>query len=185
MSEEAPDILEVYFGWLYTQIYTAQDLDSPDSYLHVCSHLHTTEFNDRIPNDDNRTAQGEELREEFLSGLPVIEMTDLARIESLGKASVLEVLVALSRQADYIVALGPNAWAQQFLANLGLSQFDDAHFREPQGLIIKEIIDVFNNRRYNRLGQGGIFPLTKPAGNQRLKELWYQMADYINQNRMY
>lgn len=185
MSEEAPDIREVYFDWLYHQIYSVADLESQHSFVYVCSHLHTTEFNDKVPNDDNRSAQGEELRQEFLSGLPVVEMVDLARIESLGKASVLEVLIALSRQADYIVELGPMAWAQKFLENLGLSQYDDAHFREPQGLIIKEIIDVFNNRHYNRRGEGGIFPLKKPARNQRQTELWYQMADYINENRMY
>lgn len=185
MSEEAPNIREVYFDWLYDQIYTIRNLRSSRSFLHVCTALHTTEFNDKVPNDDNRTAEGEELRQEFLSRLPAVSIEDFAKIESLGKASVLEVLVALSRQTDYIIEIGARTWAQKFLTNLSLDQYDDAHFREPQGLIIREIIDVFNNRHYNRKGEGGIFPLARPKRNQRTTELWYQMAEYTKENHMY
>jgi hypothetical protein len=182
---DPPDILEIYFDWLYDQIYDVRDLDSPYSYLHVLMHLHTTEFNDKVPNDDNRTAQGEELRNEFLSGLPVVYMEDYAKIESLGKASVLEVLVALSRQADYIAEIGAKNWAQKFLENLNLDHFPDSRFREPQGLQIKAIIDLFNNRKYTSNGHGGIFPLEGAHHNQRRRELWYQMADYITEQGLY
>lgn len=180
-----PDIREVYFNWLHDQVEYPKNASLPDRQRFVCMHLHVIQFNDAVPNDDNRTAEGEELRDEFLSQLPVVDMEDYAKIYELGKASVLEVLTGLARRAEYTTGLSARAWMQIFLMNLGLDRFDDLRFKEPQGLQIDEIIRVFNERRYDENGHGGIFPLKEAAGDQRRTELWDQMSEFMRQNNMF
>lgn len=177
-----PDIKSAYFNWLYDQVIVPE---SKYSYRFVCAHLHAAEFDDRVPNDDNRTAEGEELRDEFLSRRPVTVMEDYASIYEMGKASVLEVLIGLSRRAEFQTGMFSNYWIQVFLRNLGLDRFDDKFFRESQGPLIDKIIRKFNDRTYQPNGKGGIFPLKNPDTDQRKTELSYQMASYMRENKMY
>lgn len=184
-ADDGWDIRAVYFEWLYAQVFTIRDLGSNDSYLTVCSHLHSIEFWDGVPNDDNRRVEGEELRDEFVSKTPVVDAEDYAELYSNGRASVFEMLIALSRRADFIIELGMPQWMQVFLENLGLLKYSDARFRVSHRAEVERIVRTFNTRQYDRTGQGGIFPLTRTRRDQRKIELWYQMAAYMKERRMY
>lgn len=181
-DDDGRDIRSVYFEWLYAKAFEVRDLGSNDSYLTVCSHLHSVEFWDGVPNDDNRRVEGEELRDEFVSNTPVVDAEDYARLYSNGRASVFEVLIGLARRAEYNVELGISEWMRIFLDNLGLLQYSDAKFRVAHRGEVERIIRIFNQRQYDRNGQGGIFPLQRTRRDQRRVELWYQMAAYIKEN---
>jgi hypothetical protein len=173
-------IREKYLNWLMRKIFPAGE-----HYHHLCEQLHAIPFNDQVPNDYNRSAEGRELRREFLSTLSSVEMGDYTELEDLGLASVLEVLIALSRRADFVVGIGESAWAMKFLENLNLLGFDDRHYRLSHARKIDEIVRVFNNREYTRTGEGGIFPLKRSRRDQRRVELWYQMSAYIKEQNLF
>lgn len=179
------DIRSIYFEWLYAQAFDVRDVGSNSSYLTVCSHLHSIEFWDGVPNDDNRRIEGEELREEFISKTPVVDAEDYAELHSNGKASIFEMFIGLAKRGDHVVELGTPAWMHMFLENLGLAKYTDARFRVSDRPEVERIIRTFNQRQYERNGQGGIFPLKKSRKDQRQVELWYQMAAYMNENQMY
>lgn len=183
--DEGWDIRSIYFEWLYAKAFKVRDLESSDSYLTVCSHLHSVEFWDGVPNDDNRRIEGEELRDEFVSNTSMVDAEDYAKLYSNGRASVLEMLIALAKRADYEVELGTPEWMRIFLENLDLLKYSDARVRVSHRTVIERIIRIFNQRQYERNGQGGIFPLQRSRKDQRTVELWYQMAAYMKENRMY
>jgi hypothetical protein len=185
MSDETWNIRYIYEVWLYNQVFTIRDPESSQSYITVCSMLHETKFNDRIPNDDNRTAEGMELRDEFVATLSAIEVGDYAKLHDLGKASLLEMLIAFARRANDQIGLGVPGWFRVFLENLGLMIFPDKECGVSEKLRIKRIISIMNNRRYTSSGRGGLFPLRNPRTDQRRTELWYQMSAYMSENNMY
>lgn len=162
-----------YLAWLQSHVW-----GNARSHSKLAAQMHSVPFNDSVPNDYNRSAEGEQLRDEFLSTLRQVEMGDYAYLYGLGKASILEMLVALSRRADFNVELGAEVWAQTFIENLGLGAFDDRHYNEET---VAHVLDRFNNREYTRTGAGGIFPLRTSRKDQRRIELWYQMAAYLHE----
>jgi hypothetical protein len=184
-SRESWGIKILYFDWLYNQVFEVRGMGSPNSYTVVCNHLHSVQFNDRVPNDDNRSAEGEELRDEFISTLKGIDIEDYTELYSLGKCTLFEMLIALARRADYIAEKGTGIWFRTFLSNLGLICYNDASFIPADGARITAILRKFNERRYTRSGKGGLFPLREAREDQRSAEIWHQMSDYMTENRMY
>jgi hypothetical protein len=181
------DLRSAYFSWLYFQNFRIWDEESHSSYVIVCEHLHGTEFNDSLPNDDNRAADGAELREEFLREFFGTEDADEQALAILNerKASVFEMMVALSRRADFIARFGPAWWFRTFLENLGLIRFPDSLYTPRDEARIERIIGKLNNRMYAANGRGGLFPLRRSRRDQRENELWWQMHEYTSENRMY
>jgi hypothetical protein len=176
----------IYFNWLYNQVVGVWDVNSPVSYIGVCTHLHAIEFDDRVPNDDNRRKEGEELRDEFIAAhSEIIEIEEYTELVGLGRASLFEMLIALARRADYIVEVGPRTWFKSFLDNLGLTRYNDARHRPQDDVRIERILRTFNQRTYSRTGKGGLFPLKDPKSDQRSTELWFQMAAFMRENELY
>lgn len=186
MSEEGPlDITYAYFNWLYDNVLKVYDPKSPLSYSQVLNEMHNIKFDDSVPNDDNRARDGLELRDEFISSLKEIEVEDYTQLQSLGGCSLLEMLIALARRADYIVEYGQQAWFKIFMENLDLWKYADSDWTPRSGMKVKKALDDFNHRNYTRNGRGGVFPLRKPKKDQRALELWYQMSAYMTENQMY
>jgi hypothetical protein len=185
VSAETWDIRHTYEVWLYNLVLTIRDLNDPRSYTVVCSLMHNVHFKDNVFNDDNRNAEGMELREEFVATLSSIEVGDYANLHDLGNASLLEMLIALARRADATVNIGVSGWFRIFLDNLGLMKYPDPVCNPRAQSRIKGILTVLNNRSYTPSGEGGLFPLKKPRKDQRTTELWYQMSAYISENDMY
>lgn len=180
-----PSLKTDYFDWLYSLVFRVRDMESEISFVTVCDHLHSIQFNDVVPNDDNRTAYGLLLRDEF-AGLHRLTKAGYDELWSLGpKATLFEMLIGLARQADFMVTVGLEIWFREFLENLDLLKFSDARFREQDTVKIMRILRTFNDRRYRSNGKGGIFPLKLPNQDQRPVELWYQMAAYMAENTMY
>jgi hypothetical protein len=173
---------EKYFSWLYEQV-RPDDKKTLIPYMTVSALAHRIIFDWSVPNDDNRAAEGKELRYEFLESRGVPRPHD-AEWMSLD-ASIFEMMVALAKECDFIVALGFDGWYDIFMKNLGLDLYNDITYVPRDEPKVARILEKFNQRRYTRLGVGGLFPLRSSAKDQREVELWYQMAEYMTENRMY
>lgn len=173
---------EKYFNWLYEKI-RPMDNDQLLPYTMVCTLAHRIIFDWSVPNDDNRAAEGKELRYEFEEELGIPRPRDT---EWMGlDASVLEMMVALARRCDFIVELGVPGWFDLFMHNLVFQRYSDACWSDMSEDHVSRALRKVNLRTYSRTGQGGLFPLKKTPNDQRKVELWYQMSEYMAENKMY
>lgn len=173
-----------YFSWLCSQVMAEQNIDSQQGYTFLADRMFRVSFNDNVPNDRNRSADGIQLRHDFLrdyaDNYPSIEIADLF----VSSANILEVLVALAKRADYEWSRGTLDWFAQFLQNLKLTSFVDGEIEPGDVARIGKVLARFNERKYSALGHGGLFPLRRRTWeDQRGTELWYQLAHYIEENR--
>lgn len=169
-----------YFRWLTSQI----EVLNNRSYRELFQRLHNIEFVWNVPNDDNRVYDGLTLRTEFLGeddGIPVDEI--LRRpVKFEEGASVLEVIIGLSRRLSFNAGGEAPFWAWKLIENLHLgSMFDPLTKRKADK--VDEIIESLIWRTYERTGEGGFFPLNWSEDDQRKVEIWYQMNAYINEIR--
>lgn len=163
-----------YLEWLLEYI------DARDTYAYsdVCRHLHTIKYKYFVPNDDNRAADGIRLRDDFISA-KYYNLTTL----NIGECSVLEMIAALSDRFDRI-AFGQvyslrHLVAKELLMNLDLHHYDVNFIGGREE--VNNIINVFMDRKYEKNGKGGLFPLKTPKQDQRKVEIWYQMMYYIDE----
>lgn len=155
-----------YLKWLGRQICPDRDRDYSDLYEIMFS----TEFIWFIPNDDNRMADGLELRAEYERGPRTL----------LEGSSVLEVLIALSRRLEFHAGGEATDWAWVLITNLGLDRMS-GHIGQIRRERIEEILERLVWRTYEPNGSSGFFPLAYPRLDQRNVELWYQMHAYIEE----
>jgi len=168
-----PDALTVrYFDWLYEQV-------NRGDYLKLCAWLHNIPFQVEIELDANRVGDVDEMRRMFMSHHDTY-YGDL----HLPDATIFEILVVMAQKANFMTNGPVTAWFQRFIDNLGLGRYVDDGF-ESHSRQVDRIIGHFNNRTYRPDGQGGLFPLTRPAADQRRIELWYQMGAYLREHELY
>lgn len=156
-----------YYEWLTSQV----DIPNGKTYNKLFEIMHNTEFVWTVPHDDNRIADGIELRREFLSG-PVRNI----HIEG---ATFLEVLIALSRRVAFISGVGNESnWAWNLIHNLGLKLASDPMSNEWKNRV-DTILHTVIWRTYREDGMGGFFPLQNAEQNQKSLDIWYQMNAYV------
>lgn len=177
-------ISQDYFKWLCAQVMSAEKIDSAAGYMFLADRMFRVSFNDNVPNDRNRSADGIMLRHDFVreygNNYEPIEVSELL----FPTANILEVLVALAKMADYECSLGVDEWFSIFLQNLKLTCFVDSEIVSGDINRIGTILAKFNDRRYSQNGHGGLFPLRQRRWNdQRGEELWYQLSHYIEENQ--
>ena len=176
---------EGYFRWLCELV----DADHESrSYIFLMRELFETEFSNAtanlIPNDDNRIADGLELREEYLE-----ETKQRNHIILCGPCSLLEMIIALSkRMEDIIEKYDYISWFWEMIGNLEFLEFDDDYpVWRSHGYIPEEVylgINKLLKREYNRNGDGSLFPMNKAKRDMRKTEIWYQMNNYLVENYM-
>lgn len=165
-----------YFLWL-------RSLITDDEHNTLIRHLHRRPFEWIIDNDDNRAYDGIALRDMF------VDQTQYNQREyPEGDCSILEMLIGVAiRINDILIETEGEekiaCWFWEIIGNLGLIKFTDDCLFELGGLIkIDQILDRFLGRKYNRNGEGGLFPLKNPEVDQRDVEIWYQMSEYLVEN---
>ena len=167
-----------YFEWLLGLV--CDDIYSENiSYRKLLMCLHTIEFKFIMPMDENRYFDGISLRHRFAQ---VTDYDDY-EIEYIDSpCSVLEMMIALSFKAEEVMddpAYG-NRMAQWFwgmINNLGLGSMVDTRFDK---LYVKNVIDRFLNRDYERNGKGGLFTIRNHDRDLRDTEIWIQMCLYLD-----
>lgn len=167
---------ELYFQWLYRQVADPDLKDSSLTYWKLLREFFSKEFVWLVPNDVNRSEDGKELRSEF------IHEERPTRVESewlnIG-CSILELMVGLSRRLSFEADGEPYYWFWKLVENLGLDGYSDNR-RLPKKKI-EETLDRVIFRTYKRNGLGGLFPLKQTDKDQRKVELWYQKAEYLQE----
>lgn len=165
----------VYIHWLENQL--TSEGDRPDrSYFELVNVMFNTEFTWTISMDENRVADGMELRAEFA------ELHDVGRVEmlELGAPSFIEVLLGLSRRLAFVAGGTAPRWAWELLVNLDLERMWD-HLSRPKARRAEDILATVINRSYQPTGVGGFFPLAWPDRDQREVELWSQLNAFAEE----
>jgi len=162
---------ELYFDWLADQVGSGVP---PHTYRKMLETLFFKEFVWSVPNDDNRAADGKDLRREFLEDTGI---TDAPEDWMWLGCSILELLIALSRRLAFEADGEPREWFWELIGNLTLDRFID-NGRVPKQAI-DDILECVIWRTYKEDGTGGLFPLRFSQEDQRHVELWYQMSAYL------
>jgi hypothetical protein len=167
---------ESYFLWLYSQVADPEIEEPYLTHWQLLRQLFTTKFVWRVHNDEARLQDGKALRLEFVrtEGLEGVE-PEWMNIE----CSVLELMVGLARHMAFMVDGEPPFCFWKITENIGLRRYNDHVFNEDTITDVDVILDHLIERRYQRDGQGGFFPLRHPSTDQRGVELWYQMSAYV------
>lgn len=177
-----------YFQWLCSLV---DGNNRPDkSYSRLLKILSVKEFYWSVANDDNRIEDAKKLQEIFQSsdGDYVYMDTYVYRDSSDISCSVLEMLIALAHRMEDILSDSEfgdrtDKWFWELVFNLGLERFsDDAVFDSRAESRIDEILDIMIDRRYNRNGNGSLFPLRRGIRDSRKVEIWYQLMAYLEEN---
>ena len=139
--------------------------------------LFNEKFVYKIPKDDNRAADGLDLRERWRKGF-----------HYNAPCSVLEMLIALAYRMDFNISeVGepekPGKWFWEMIENLRLEEFTGRKSIDKDVMFQNmSILDTWLQRTYHPNGRGGLFPLRNPQKDQRKVEIWYQMMFYIMEN---
>lgn len=167
---------ERYFEWLYSQVANPDLRNKYRSHWSLAKQLHKKEFVWIVPNDDNRVADGKDLRRYFVDevggGYPSQEWFEQG-------CSMLEMLIALSHRLAFETDDEPRIWFWHLIATLDLEQYNDRDYNEEAERRIDEALERVIWRTYAPDGRGGLFPLRDPKEDQRKVELWYQLSAYL------
>lgn len=168
-------VVNEYLWWLISLV----DDGRADSYLMIFTVAWEMEFDFSIPTDGNRAQDGLDLRRAF-------ERESSLILPDLGPCRVLEFLIGISRRMNYILFDYGNPdnshkWFWALINNLrlldiGVDRVDD-HAREMIEVAFQRVID----RKYDLMGNGGLFPLYAAVEDQRDIEIWYQMHSWISE----
>lgn len=170
---------EAYLRWLYSQVASPRLRSPHKTFWKLTRTMYTTEFLWTVPNDDNRVEDGRLLRDEFLQDIRAhhVDPDWLA----LG-CSFLEMVIALSRRLTFEAQRTPNWWFWELMKNIGLQDCHDAS--ETTEDEIRQVLETVVWRTYRPNGHGGLFPLDRPAHDQRRVEIWYQLNTYLLDNEL-
>ena len=138
-------IEQKYFTWLIDQIEIPYR--NRNTYNDLFGRMFSTEFVWIIPHDDNRLQDGLDLRVEFLNGK--------SHIFDQG-ASILEVLIALSRRVEFVAGGRAPIWAWQLIENLRLHKASDP-LEGAKANRVDETLDALVWRTYRTEWFRGIF----------------------------
>jgi len=172
-------IEEVYFNWLYSKVASVDNRSPSNTYYTLMRDLHSTEFVWLLSGDDNRAADGIDIRKEFLRQSMLDQ--DPAWL-NIG-CSVLEMLYAFSRNASFETDMDAREWFWIMLTNLGLNNLNDSRNNISQR--VSYVLEKFIWRTYKSNGQGGLFPLNATDHDQRKVEIWYQFCEYLIDQQLF
>lgn len=168
-------LAEDYLRWLTPQVRDEQESQTK-TYWDLLSIMFEKEFVPLVPNDENRTVDGTDLRAEFCYAQHI----RVNALRDLGPCSFLELLIGLSRRLSFAASGKAQGWAWQLVINLELDKMSDP-LTKRKVRRVDDILDTAIWRTYDPDGSGGFFPLVRPDEDQTKKELWYQMAAYIDE----
>ncbi len=172
-----------YFEWLCDLVGSHRN---GRSYFLILKELHSHSFYAKVAYDENRAADGIELREEYSKEIDYPPYIDI-----YGECTVLEMIISVSRIMEFETSgaysddretLLASDWFWEIIENLGLLLYSDDCFCDYEvPNIVEQIIDNLVERHYSRNGKGGMFPLRHTKKDQRKVEIWYQLSAYLGE----
>jgi hypothetical protein len=169
---------EEYFTWLYSKVANVNEKNSKKSYWMLCNQLYTKEFLWFVPNDDNRSEEGIELRKVFVREKNIFHPgQDWMHMS----CSMLELLIAMSNRLAFLDDRPSRVWFWELIDNLDLTYATDNRYDIHVENHVEDTLDRVIWRLYEKNGAGGLFPLRHANEDQRKVELWYQLSSYVNE----
>lgn len=173
------ELTDAYFEWMYQLVFP----DPNDiSYRRLCMYLNNITFYPRLPMDENRAQDGEDLRYRFGYECQHIH-PEIGALLDCRPCSVLEMMVALSLRMEEDIMTNPAMgnrqpqWFYEMLQSLGLADMTDDLFDRQK---VMTIIRRFMDGEYEPNGKGGLFTIPSCGRDLRTVEIWYQMNWYLN-----
>lgn len=170
-----------YFEWMVSIL--IPDVNRRVEYSRLLETLNIIEFIPSMDMDCNRLKDGIGLRYRFGIDNKISKATILNYLD-FTPCSILEMMCALSLRIEETIMTDSNIgdrtpfWFEQMLISLGFIDQHNINFNY-DWIMLK--IDIFNKRRYNPNGQGGLFTIRDPSIDLRQLEIWYQMNLYIKE----
>lgn len=156
-------------------------LERMDLYSKLFLELHNMEFVWEIERDENRAADGVDLRDDYeipdeYSGM-IDDFMDRP-------CSVLEMLIGLAIRVDNDIVgdpaeAHPEKFFMEMIENLGLDKYTNLRFDDGA---VHIRVDRWMDRKFTSHGLGGLFPVYHDQRDQRNLEIWDQMNSYVNEN---
>ncbi len=168
MIMEEP-IEETYFNWLCAKVRE----NSGPNHISLFQIMHETDFTWTEFGDSHREADGRELRSYFCTAAYIKK--DQRWFNE--PCSIFEMMIAFAAHAEFTTEMPLKNWFWQFMINLHLEDFRRVTGSDESR--IRDILHVFVWRLYDENGDGGMFPLRRPQKDQRKVEIWYQFAEYL------
>lgn len=173
------EIEDAYYNWLVNLICDAHH-SQRSLYSKLLGCLHSTPFIYSIAMDENRAADGIDLRYRF-----DYECAESANADMYldGPCSVLEMMAALAIRCEENImddtAYGnrTSQWFWTMVVNLGLGSMTDDRFDERY---TKNVLDRFLHREYEPDGRGGLFRIRNCDRDLRRVEIWMQLCWYLD-----
>jgi len=178
MGENQRLVKKMYWEYLMSRVGEHKD------YTLLLRQLYTTPFRWPLHKDHNRAYESDEIRRYFGNDMDI----NYDEIDGWNDQNVsfLEVLLQLATRCETGVGametIQHTVWFWKFMDHLGLDKYNNYTYDSEK---VEEIVEKCIERRYDRLGNGGLFPLKASPNDQRLVELWYQMAEYLHENYYY
>ena len=171
--DEPVELLELYFNWLCSKVIDTTQTSPGLTYWNLFKALYTTEFAWLLSGDDNRAADGKQLRREFILEA---DIPDYPQWRQAVPCSVFEMMIAFSRRADFMTDRPYPEWFWEMVDNLGLRGFNDANF-DPY--FVDDILNTMVWRQYNSEGVGSMFPVKDFEDDWQTIDIWAQFCKYL------
>lgn len=169
-------VLDDYFDWLYFAVVPGQPIaDRP--YRKLLSMLHNMDFRYSIPFDENRAADGRNLRWYYVN-----DGGDDSIMDWKAPCTVLEVLISLAMHMESIMGepgddYSVPHWFWWMLSNLDLDEMTDDRYDKTY---VYGRVSMFLDRTYEPDGYGNIIFIPNTKEDLRKVELWHQMCWYLD-----
>jgi hypothetical protein len=164
----------LYFEWLIALVGPLGQ-----SYTILLEKAFDVTFYELVENDINREEDGLALREQYAK--------ETGSEPDIDGCTLLEVLIALGQRLNTVAYDYENPdrsiyWFWVLIDNLGMRDLSDGLIDPITEDDIRRRFNDVVQRSYRPNGRGGIFPLKRTDLDQRERELWYQMMDWLEEN---
>jgi len=173
---DANRVYDQYFEWVCSKVVSLRAKNPEHTHWELLKRLYCTPFGWYVPNDDNRAAEGLDLRINWIRETDQ-EVPDKDWLEL--ECSVLEMMIALAERLAFEAGGTTAPWFWKLVENLGLKEYTDDIYEISIQETVDETLDKLINRTYDRDGTGGLFPVQLDPRDQRKVEILYQMSSYI------
>lgn len=180
MSRE--ELRKEYFEWLCDFVYDDKRMSRGLSYNKMFSFLFDTPFHWTMPMDENRAADGIDLRYRYGRERGIADPIVASYLDDRG-CSMLEMMVALALRMENQIMENPDVgnrvgqWFWDMAVSLDINM-PDSRFDYGRA---ERCIDRLERRTFKTNGEGGLFTVTTTTKDMRTTEIWYQMCYYIDE----
>lgn len=180
MTMTKQNIKTRYFNFIYRMMYKKKP--GEPSYRKLFTRLHQIPFRWVIDRDENRNADGINLRYEF-SVRYDLDYEEVKKHFDPDHCSVLEMMAALAIRCDRtheqrILPENPIAnWFWEMLMCMRLDEMTDTAYVEEY---VDEVVANMLDRKYSKNGMGGLY-CTRTDKDMREMEIFIQMNSFVQE----